>query len=227
MKLLASDRDDSQIFIAAARKLAEDLQYRANKFNKATTELAEMEERVRRRDREIKDLKAKVKVAESVGMKFDKAKGETPPVPYFANVSKITKQAVIDYQRRKRLNVALEETARQFLGRHLGQFLHDNEDPIKAGIELLDSTPEGKAFIDALKKETVTKSQDLFVDRNLDLIMEHFPKPFDPDELGFDDLFGNTYDRVMEKRQKAIPDDSVQAGDPQPPSSPNRDHSVA
>ncbi|CAH9081582.1 unnamed protein product [Cuscuta europaea] len=227
MKRLASDRDDGQMLLSAARKLITDLQDRATRGERAIAEVAEMEERIRRRDREIRDLKAKVKVAESAGLKFDKVKGENPPVPYIADTSKITTEAVIDYQRGKGLDVALQNTARQFLGPHLGQFLRESEDPIKAGIDLLDGTPEGKSFLDVLTEKTVKQSQDLLLDRNLDLIMEHFSKPFDPHDLGFDDLFGNTYDRVIEKRQKTAYGDVTQPGGPQPLSSPNRDHPVA
>ncbi|CAH9103211.1 unnamed protein product [Cuscuta europaea] len=171
-----------------------------------------MQEKTRRRDREIKELRAKVWAAESARVKFDKVLGDNLPEPYTANTSQIANQSIVDYQRGKGLNVALENIARQFLGPHLGQFLRESEDPVKAGIDLLDSTPEGKSFLDVLTEKTVTQSQDMFLDRNLDLILEHFPKPFDPDELGFDDLFGNTYDRVIEKRKEAVPDDAAQAG---------------
>ncbi|CAH9074344.1 unnamed protein product [Cuscuta europaea] len=112
MMLLSRDREESQTLLNAARKLIADLQDRASKGEKAMAELADMEERIRCRDWQINDLKAKVKVAETARMKFDKADGDNPPVPYTANVSKITKHGVIDYQRRKWLSVAREETAR-------------------------------------------------------------------------------------------------------------------
>ncbi|CAH9111600.1 unnamed protein product [Cuscuta europaea] len=224
MKALASDRDDSQVLLSAARKLATDLQEQAKEGEKAKAALDEMQETSHRRDRELKELRAKVRAAESAGIKFDKAVGDHLPEPYTVNTSQIAQQSVVDFQRGKALNLALENTARQFLGPHLGQFLRESSDPIKAGIDLLDSTPEGKSFLDVLTEKTVKQSQDLLLDRNLELILERFPKPFDPDELGFDDLFGNTYDRVMEKRSKAAPDDAVQAGSSQPTSSPNDDH---
>ncbi|CAH9099387.1 unnamed protein product, partial [Cuscuta europaea] len=224
MKRIASDREDIQVLLSAARKLVADLQVRVDQGEKAKVDLAEMEERARRRDREIRDLRAKVKAVESAGMRFDKSEGGNSLEPYTANTSKITQQVVIEYQRGKGLNIALENTAQQFLGPHLGQFLRENKDPIKAGIELLDSTPEGKSFLDVLTETIVKQSQDLLLDRNFDLIMEHFPKPFDPDELGFDDLFGNTYDRIMEMRQKAASDDATQADNSQPCSSPSGDH---
>ncbi|CAH9054556.1 unnamed protein product, partial [Cuscuta europaea] len=219
MKFLASDRDDSQVLLSAARKLVTDLQEQAKEGEKAKAALAEMQEISRRRDREIKELRAKVRAAESAEIKFDKAVGDHLPEPYTVNTSQISHQSIVDFQWGKGLNVALENTGRQFLGPHLGQFFRESEDPIKAGIDLLDSTPEGKYFLDDLTEKTVKQSQDLLLDRNLDLILEHFPKPFDPDELGFDDLFGNTYDRIMEKRSKAAPGDAVQAGSSQPPSS--------
>ncbi|CAH9093794.1 unnamed protein product [Cuscuta europaea] len=227
MKLLASDRDDSQALLSAARKLAADLQERAKEGEKAKAALAAMQEKTRRRDREIKELWAKVRAAESAGVKFDKVNGDNLPEPYTANISQIANQSIVDYQRGKGLNVALENTTRQFLGPHLGQFLRESEDPIKAGIDVLDSTPEGKSFLDVLTEKTVTQSQDLLLDRNLDLILEHFPKPFDPDELGFDDLFGNTYDRIMEKRNKTVSDDAAQAESSQPSPSPNGSPPVA
>ncbi|CAH9110823.1 unnamed protein product [Cuscuta europaea] len=227
MKLLASDRDDNQVLLSAARKLAADLQERAKEGEKAKAALAAMQEKTRCRDREIKELRAKVRAAESAGVKFDKVLGDNLPKPYTANTSHIANQSIVDYQRGKGLNVALENTARQFLGPHLGQFLRESEDPVKAGIDLLDSMPEGKSFLDVLTEKTVKQSQDLLLDRNHDLILEHFPKPFDPDELGFDDLFGNTYDRVMEKRKEAVPDDAAQAGSSRPLSSPNGDPPVA
>ncbi|CAH9119810.1 unnamed protein product [Cuscuta europaea] len=221
MKRITNDREDSQVLLSAARKLVADLQVRVDEGEQVKADLAKVDERARRRDREIRDLRAKVRAAESAGMRFDKSAGNNPPEPYIANTSKITNQALIEYKRSKGLDIALQNTARQFLGPHLGQFLRESEDPIKSGIELLDSMPEGKSFWDVLTEKTVKQSQDLLLDRNLDLIMERFPKPFDPDELGFDDLFGNTYDRVMEMRQKAIPDDAAQAGSTQPQSSPN------
>ncbi|CAH9111027.1 unnamed protein product [Cuscuta europaea] len=227
MKALASDGDDGQVLLSAARKLATDLQEQAKEDEKAKAAMAEMQEKSRRRDRELKELWAKVRAAESAGIKFDKAVGDHLPEPYTVNTSQIAQQSIVDFQRGKGLNVALENTARQFLGPHLGQFLRESSDPIKAGIDLLDSTPEGKSFLDVLTEKTMKQSQDLLLDRNLELILEHFPKPFDPDELGFDDLFGNTYDRIMEKRSKAAPDDAVQAGSSQPPSSPNGNPPIA
>ncbi|CAH9118038.1 unnamed protein product [Cuscuta europaea] len=226
MKALASDRDDGQVLLSAARKLATDLQEQAKEGEKAKVALAEMQETSRRRDRELKELRAKVRAAESAGIKFDKTVGDHLPEPYTVNTSQIAQQSVVDFQRGKALNLALENTARQFLGPHLGQFLRESSDPIKAGIDLLDSTPEGKSFLDVLTEKTVKQSQDLLLDRNLELILERFPKPFDPDELGFDDLFGNTYDRIMEKRSRAAPDDAVQAGSSQSTSSPNGDPPV-
>ncbi|CAH9082953.1 unnamed protein product [Cuscuta europaea] len=90
MKRIASDREDSQVLLSAARKLAADLQVCVDQGEKAKADLAEMGERARRLDREIRDLKAKVKVAESAGIRFEKSEGENPPEPYTANTSKIT-----------------------------------------------------------------------------------------------------------------------------------------
>ncbi|CAH9101309.1 unnamed protein product, partial [Cuscuta europaea] len=222
MKLLAGDREDSQVLLSTARQLAADLQERATEGEKAKAALAATEERNRRRDREIRELKAKVRAAESAGVKFDKPEGDNPPEPYTTNISHIANQAIIDYQRGKGLNVALENTARQFLRPNLGQFLRDSKDPIQAGIELLDNTSEGNSFLNVLTEKTVMQSQDLLLDRNLDLMLKYFPKSFDPDDLGFDDLFGNTYDRVMKIRKGTVPDgDAAQAGSSQPLSSPN------
>ncbi|CAH9066586.1 unnamed protein product, partial [Cuscuta europaea] len=179
MKALASDRDDIQVLLSAARKLATDLQEQAKEGEKAKAALAEMQEMTRRRDRELKELRAKVRAAESAGIKFDKAVGDHLPEPYTVNTSQIAQQSVVDFQRGKALNLAPENTARQFLGPHLGQFLRESSDPIKAGIDLLDSTPEEKSFLDVLTEKTVKQSQDLLLDRNLELILERFPKPFD------------------------------------------------
>ncbi|CAH9112659.1 unnamed protein product [Cuscuta europaea] len=55
MKLLTSDREDGQVLLSAARKLAADLQDRVTEGEKAKAALAAMEERTRRRDREIKE----------------------------------------------------------------------------------------------------------------------------------------------------------------------------
>ncbi|CAH9113442.1 unnamed protein product, partial [Cuscuta epithymum] len=52
MTFLAQEQDESQTLLAAARKMAADLQDRANKGDKARAELAEMEKRIQRRDRE-------------------------------------------------------------------------------------------------------------------------------------------------------------------------------
>ncbi|CAH9146348.1 unnamed protein product, partial [Cuscuta epithymum] len=206
MTLLHQELDESQTLLAAARKMAADLQDRANKGDKARAELAELEQRLQRRDREIRALEDKIAAAEAAGVKFKKTQpkeGGQPAAPVQADISRITQQAVIDFQRGKGLNVALEETAREFLGKHLGEFLKKSKDPLRDGLQLLDETPSGTAFANALARDTLVKCQDMLVDRNLEVIKESFDEPFDPKEEGFDPLFCRAYQRVMEKRQKA------------------------
>ncbi|CAH9094476.1 unnamed protein product [Cuscuta epithymum] len=225
MTLLHQELDESQTLLAAARKMAADLQDRANKGDKAREELAELEQRLQRRDREIRDLRAKVKAAEAAGLKIEKAKGENPPAPSNADASKITKKAVIDFQRGKGLNIAPENTAREFLGKHLGEFLEKSKDPLHDGLKLLDETPSGTAFANALAKDTLVKCQDMLVDRNLEVIKESFDEPFDPKEEGFDPLFCRAYQRVMEKRQKAK--DSADPSNSKSDATPNKDPPLA